>query len=548
MDVYIPLLMANLVDNAIILGDMSEVGRIGIILIAAVFFATIGGVASGHFATIASAGLAKNVRKDIFSKIQTFSFENIDKFSTGSLITRLTTDVQNIQMASQMTIRMAIRSPFMLIFASTMAFRISPVLFKYFFFTIPILIVGLYLILKNARSLFHIIFNLYDKLNTRISENLLGIRVVKGFVREEEETEKFEKLTESIYKKYTQVMRLKFCTFPMMNLAMYTSMILISWFGAKFIVAGDLTTGVLISLNTYTMQILINLMMLSIILVQISNSRTSADRIEEVLNEKPTRTSPVDGKDYVNSGDIVFENVSFSYANDEEKLNLKDVNLSISSGMSIGIMGTIGSSKSTLVQLIPRLYDVTKGRILVDGTDVKDYDLKTLRDSVAMVLQKNTLFTGTVRSNLKFGDLNASDEKIIKYAKIACAHEFIMESPKGYDTEVERGGVNFSGGQRQRLTIARALLKEPKILILDDSTSALDNGTERQIMNNLATELPSMTKIIISQKISSIENCDLILVMDEGEIVNMGRHSELIVESEIYRDIYQTQKRGNENV
>lgn len=548
MDVYIPLLMANLVDNAIILGDMSEVGRIGIILIVAVFFATIGGVASGHFATIASAGLAKNVRKDIFSKIQTFSFENIDKFSTGSLITRLTTDVQNIQMASQMTIRMAIRSPFMLIFASTMAFRISPVLFKYFFFTIPILIVGLYLILKNARSLFHIIFNLYDKLNTRISENLLGIRVVKGFVREEEETEKFEKLTESIYKKYTQVMRLKFCTFPMMNLAMYTSMILISWFGAKFIVAGDLTTGVLISLNTYTMQILINLMMLSIILVQISNSRTSADRIEEVLNEKPTRTSPVDGKDYVNSGDIVFENVSFSYANDEEKLNLKDVNLSISSGMSIGIMGTIGSSKSTLVQLIPRLYDVTKGRILVDGTDVKDYDLKTLRDSVAMVLQKNTLFTGTVRSNLKFGDLNASDEKIIKYAKIACAHEFIMESPKGYDTEVERGGVNFSGGQRQRLTIARALLKEPKILILDDSTSALDNGTERQIMNNLATELPSMTKIIISQKISSIENCDLILVMDEGEIVNMGRHSELIVESEIYRDIYQTQKRGNENV
>lgn len=548
MDVYIPLLMANLVDNAIILGDMSEVGRIGIILIAAVFFATIGGVASGHFATIASAGLAKNVRKDIFSKIQTFSFENIDKFSTGGLITRLTTDVQNIQMASQMTIRMAIRSPFMLIFASTMAFRISPVLFKYFFFTIPILIVGLYLILKNARSLFHIIFNLYDKLNTRISENLLGIRVVKGFVREEEETEKFEKLTESIYKKYTQVMRLKFCTFPMMNLAMYTSMILISWFGAKFIVAGDLTTGVLISLNTYTMQILINLMMLSIILVQISNSRTSADRIEEVLNEKPTRTSPVDGKDYVNSGDIVFENVSFSYANDEEKFNLKDVNLSISSGMSIGIMGTIGSSKSTLVQLIPRLYDVTKGRILVDGTDVKDYDLKTLRDSVAMVLQKNTLFTGTVRSNLKFGDLNASDEKIIKYAKIACAHEFIMESPKGYDTEVERGGVNFSGGQRQRLTIARALLKEPKILILDDSTSALDNGTERQIMNNLATELPSMTKIIISQKISSIENCDLILVMDEGEIVNMGRHSELIVESEIYRDIYQTQKRGNENV
>lgn len=544
LEVIIPLLMARLIDFGIDGGSMSYIVKMGVALVAAAIISLIFGALSGRSAAIASAGFAKNLRHDMFYNVQGFSFSNIDKFSTASIVTRLTTDITNIQNAYQMIIRIAVRCPVMLIFSLIMAFSINHQLSLIFLACIPILGVGLYLIMSKAHPIFERVFKTYDKLNNVVQENLRGIRVVKSFVREDYEKEKFGTISEDIYSDFSKAEKTLAYNMPLMQFCVFASMLLISWFGARLIVGSTMTTGELMSLITYTMQILMSLMMLSMVFVMITISRASAERIVEVLNEESDLHNPKHPVYEVKDGAIRFDNVEFSYKKGSGKPCLKGINLTINAGETVGIIGGTGSSKSSLVQLIPRLYDVTEGSVSVGGVDVRDYDIETLRNEVAMVLQKNVLFSGTIKENLRWGSENATDEELVHACKLAQADGFITQFPDGYDTYIEQGGTNVSGGQKQRLCIARALLKKPKILILDDSTSAVDTQTDAQIRQAMRDEIPGTTKLIIAQRISSIEDADKIIVLDEGEINAVGTHEELLETNEIYREVYTSQQKG----
>ncbi len=545
-DVIIPFLMAFLIDNGINKGDIKAIVFIGILLIICSFIAIYTGVKSGDYSAKATAGFAKNLRRKIYYNVQDFSFSNIDKFSTSSIITRHTTDINNVQMAFQMIIRMAVRAPLMIIFSLVMAFFINVKLALIFLVAVPFLGLGLYFIATTAHPIFERTMKIYDKLNSTVQENVRGVRVVKSFVTEDEEIEKFYKTSDLIYKEFSRAERIVALNSPLMQFTVATIIVLISWFGGKEIVANNLTTGQFTSLISYTMQILMSLMMLSMILVVIMVSRASGERIVELLDEKSNLTNKENAIKEVKNGSIKFENVSFSYVNDENKLCLKNINLDIKSGETIGIIGGTGSSKSTLVQLIPRLYDVTSGKVLVGGVDVRDYDIESLRDNVAMVLQKNELFSGTIKDNLRWGKEDATDEEIENACKLAQADEFIKTFPDGYDTYIEQGGTNVSGGQKQRLCIARALIKKPKILILDDSTSAVDTKTDSLIRKAFRESIPNTTKIIIAQRISSIEDADKIIVLDNGEIDGIGTNDELIKSNAIYKEVYESQVKGGE--
>ncbi len=547
VEVIIPILMANLIDYGIDKGNMSYITKIGIALIICCIVSLTFGFLSGRSAAIASAGFAKNLRHDMFYNIQQFSFANIDKFSTAGIITRLTTDVTNLQNAYQMIIRIAVRSPAMLIFSLVFAFSVNKTLTFVFLGAIPILAVGLYLIMTKAHSYFKKVFKSYDTLNNVVQENLRGIRVVKSFVREDYEISKFNAISKKIYDYFSNAEKLMAFSTPLMQFCMYACMLLISWLGARLIVADVMTTGQLMSLISYAMQILSSLMMLSMIIVMITISRASAERITEILNEHSSINNPQSPKYHINDASIEFKNVNFSYSGNINKLCLKNINLKIESGETVGIIGGTGSAKSTLIQLIPRLYDATTGNITVGGTDVKDYDLNSLRDAVAVVLQKNVLFSGTIKENLRWGNETATDEELIHACKLAQAHEFISEFPDGYDTYIEQGGTNVSGGQKQRLCIARSLLKKPKILILDDSTSAVDTKTDMLIQTAFNTEIPNTTKIIIAQRISSVEKADKIVVMNNGCIDAIGTHEELLNNNDIYKDVYTSQQKGAED-
>ena len=546
LEVLIPLMMAHLLDYGIDAGDMGVILRTGAVLTAACMCSLFFGVQSGRYAARASAGFAKNLRRAMFYNVQDFSFSNIDKFSTASLVTRLTTDVSNIQNAYQMVVRIAVRAPLMLVFSLAMAFTIHVRLALIFLLVSPLLALGLYMIMTHAHPIFERVFHTYDRLNNVVQENLRGIRVVKSYVREKHEIEKFEGVSDSIYRDFVRAERLLAFNAPLMQTAVYTCILLISWLGARFIVAGGLTTGELTSLMTYTMQILSSLMMLSMIFVMVTLARASAERAVEILDEASDLHSPKDPVREVADGSVVFEHVNFSYAGDEKRLCLKDVNLQIKSGQTVGILGGTGSAKSSLVQLIPRLYDTTTGSVRVGGVDVRRYDLEALRSQVAMVLQKNVLFSGTIKENLRWGAAEASDEELIHACRLACADEFIEKFPQGYDTMIEEGGSNVSGGQKQRLCIARALLKKPKILILDDSTSAVDTHTDAQIRRAFREEIPETTKIIIAQRVSSVQEADQILVMDGGYVAAAGTHEELLKRSPIYREVYESQTKGGE--
>ena len=495
-----------------------------------------------------SAGFAKNLRKDMYERVQTFSFSNIDKFSASGLVTRLTTDVTNLQNAYQMIIRIAVRAPFMLIFSFCMTALINIKMATIFLIIVPILGIGLFLIITHVHPIFETVFKTYDKLNNVVQENLRGIRVVKSFVREEHEIKKFNSVSDRIYKLFSKAEKLLTINAPLMQFSIYTCMLLLSWFGAKIIVTTHetaLRTGELTSLFSYTMQILMSLMMLSMIFVMIIISRASAERIDEVLSENANITNPENPIEEIKDGSIEFDNVSFSYKNDMNKLCLKNINLKINSGETIGIIGGTGTSKSTLVQLIPRLYEVTDGTLSVGGKNVKEYDIEALRNSVAMVLQKNVLFSGTIKENLRWGNKHATDDELIEACRLAQADDFIREFPKGYDTYIEQGGTNVSGGQKQRLCIARALLKKPKILILDDSTSAVDTKTDALIRKAFSEYIPETTKIIIAQRISSVSDADRIIVMDNGKVDAFGTHEELLESNEIYREVYYSQTGGD---
>lgn len=544
MEVIIPLLMARLIDLGIDGGDMSYILKIGFALVLSAIISLLFGALAGKYAANASAGFAKNLRQDMYYNVQKYSFSNIDKFSTASIVTRLTTDVTNVQNAYQMIIRIAVRGPIMLTFSMIMAFGINAKLSLIFLFLIPILGIGLFLIISKAHPVFEHVFKVYDKLNNVVQENLRGIRVVKSFVRDEHENKKFGEISQDIYKDFTKAEKTVAYNMPLMQLCMYSCMLLISWFGARLIVNSEMTTGELMSLFTYAMQILMSLMMLSMVFVTIIISRASAERIVEVLDEKSDIVNPENPIFNVNDGAIEFKNVRFSYTKNKNKLCLKGINLNIKSGETVGIIGGTGSSKTSLVQLIPRLYDATEGTISVGGIDVKDYDIETLRNEVAMVLQKNELFSGTIKENLRWGNENASDEEIIRVCKLAQADDFVSTFPDGYDTYIEQGGSNVSGGQKQRLCIARALLKKPKILILDDSTSAVDTKTDSLIRSAFKSEIPNTTKIIIAQRISSIEDADKIVVMNNGEIDAIGTHEELLKSNDIYKEVYSSQMKG----
>lgn len=552
MEVVIPLLMANLIDFGIDDGNLEYIVKMGVVLVVFALISLIFGILSGRSAAIASAGFAKNLRKDMYYKVQNFSFSNIDKFSTASIVTRLTTDITNVQNAYMMIIRVAVRAPIMLICALVLAFNVNASMALIFLCIVPILAVGLFFIMSKAHPIFERVFKTYDKLNNVVQENLYGIRVVKSFVREDHENEKFGKISKSIFKDFSKAERLLAWNMPLMQFCVYTCMLLISWFGARLIVlsgndpAVGMTTGQLMSLITYAMQILMSLMMLSMIFVMIIISRASMERITEILDEESDITNGENPVKEVKDGSIVFDNVSFAYKKDADKMCLSDISVSIKSGETVGIIGGTGSGKTSLVNLIPRLYDVTKGKLTVGGLDVKDYDIEALRDSVAVVLQKNVLFSGTIKENLRWGNENATDEEIVNVCKLAQADSFVSTFPKGYDTYIEQGGTNVSGGQKQRLCIARALLKKPKILILDDSTSAVDTKTDALIRKAFAEEIPDTTKIIIAQRISSIENADKIIVMDDGGINAVGTHEELLKSNEIYREVYTSQTKSSQ--
>ena len=550
MDVVIPILMANLIDYGIDAKDMSYVLKMGIGLFIGALFALLFGVLAGTSAAVASSGFAKNLRHDMFYKVQDFSFTNIDQFSTSSIVTRLTTDVTNLQNAYQMILRMAVRSPAMLIFSLVAAFRIDRQLSLLFLFAIPILGIGLWLITTHVHPIFVRVFRTYDKLNNTVEENLRAIRVVKSYTRESHEEEKFEKISSSIFKDFSKAGKRVSLNMPLMQFCVYGSLIVISWFGARAIVASGnnpavgLSTGGLMSLITYSFQILMSLMMFSMIYVIVVTSRASAERIAEILREESTLRNCEAPVCEVKDGSILFDDVTFYYGRKSSKPVLNRVNLSIASGETVGVIGGTGSSKSSLVQLIPRLYDAVVGRVLVGGVDVRQYDLKTLRDQVAMVLQKNILFSGTIRDNLRWGDENATDAEMERACKLAQADGFIRAFPKQYDTYIDQGGTNVSGGQKQRLCIARALLKKPKILILDDSTSAVDTKTDALIRNALREEIPNTTKIIIAQRIASVQDADKIVVLDEGCVKAVGTHEQLLVSSPIYREVYESQIKG----
>lgn len=548
MEVIIPLLMAKLIDDGIDGANQAAILKTGGILAVCCILSLLFGILAGHFAAKASAGFAKNIRHDLFHAVQGFSFFNIDRFSASSLVTRLTTDVTNLQNAYQMIVRVALRSPAMLIFSLAMAIRISPKLSIIFLIAIPILGAFVFFLMSSVHPIFERVFRTYDKLNNVVQENVHGVRVVKAFVREDHEISKFAKISQKIYADFCKAEgRLSF-SMPGMQVAVYSCMLLLSWFGARIIVGSggsDLTTGELMSLMTYALQILGALMMLSMIFVMVVISRASAERIVEVLDEQSDLTNPEHPVLKVADGSVDFSHVSFSYSKRMDKCCLKDIDLHIPSGMTVGILGGTGSSKSSLVQLIPRLYDTTAGTVKVGGVDVKDYDLDTLRNAVAMVLQKNVLFSGTIKENLRWGNEQATDAELQEACRLANADEFIATFPKGYDTYLEQGGANVSGGQKQRLCIARALLKKPKILILDDSTSAVDTKTDAGIRAALKTYLPETTKFIIAQRISSLQDSDLILVLDGGVINGMGTHEELLQTNAIYQEIYEEQtKKG----
>lgn len=550
MEVLIPMLMAKLIDHGIDAGNLGYIWKMGFVLMLTSMISLMFGVLSGRYAARASAGFAKNLRKDMYYNVQNFSFSNIDKFSTASIVTRLTTDVTNVQQAYQMIIRMAVRAPIMLAFSMFMAFRINAEMALIFLGVVPVLGIGLWLIMSHAHPVFERVFRTYDKLNRVVQENLHGIRVVKSYVREAHETDKFETISSDIYKDFSFAEKLIAFNMPLMQFCMYSCMLLISWFGSKLIVASGnipengMSTGQLMSMMTYSMQILMSLMMLSMVFVMIIISRASIERIVEILKEDSDLKNGAAPVKEVKDGSVVFEHVNFSYTGDKEKLCLKDINLQIRSGETVGIIGGTGSSKTSLVQLIPRLYDVTEGRLLVGGLDTRAYDIEALRDQVAMVLQKNVLFSGTIKENLRWGKEDATDEELIHACRLAQADEFIQTFPEGYDTYIEQGGSNVSGGQKQRLCIARALLKKPKILILDDSTSAVDTRTDALIRKAFREEIPETTKLIIAQRISSVQEADKIIVMHEGRISAAGTHEELLKTSEIYREVYESQVKG----
>lgn len=547
MEVLIPFLMGKLIDNGIDKADTGYVVKTGILLIVLCVFSLWFGVLAGNFASKASAGFAKNLRHDMYYNVQNFSFSNIDKFSSSSLVTRLTTDVTNLQNSYQMIIRIAVRAPIMMIMSLFMAFRINTKLASVFVCVIPFLALGLFLITTKAHPIFKRMFKKYDRLNNVVSENLRGIRVVKSFVREDVEEKKFKDVSGEIYSDSKKAEGFLAFNGPIMQFSSYTCMIVIAWLGARMIVSSNgvtLSTGDLFSVITYTMQILMNLMTISMLFVMLTMSKASGERICEVLDEKSNLTNPENPVTQVKDGSIEFQNVGFSYSGKKENLCLKNVNISIKSGETVGIIGSTGSSKTSFVQLIPRLYDITEGSVKVGGVDVRDYDLDTLRNEVAMVLQKNVLFSGTIKDNLRWGNENATDEEMIEACKLSCADDFIREMPDGYDTYIEQGGTNVSGGQKQRICIARSLLKKPKILIMDDSTSAVDTKTDAMIRKAMKEYIPETTKIIIAQRISSIESADKIIVLDDGKVVGFGTHEELLAKNEIYRDVYESQTKG----
>ena len=552
MDIGIPLIMADLIDQGIEQGNMDVILKYGVLLLAAALLALLLGALSGRTAAVASNGFAKNLRQAMYYKVQEYSFSNIDHFSTASIVTRLTTDVSNVQMAFQMLTRVAVRSPGMLIFSFAAAYKIDPKMCLIFLGNIPVLLIGLAFIMKFVHPIFNRVFKNYDKLNNVVQENLYAVRVVKSFNRQKFETEKFQTMSGGIYKDFVKAEKMMAFVSPLMQLCMYTCILLISWIGAKAVIASGnnpdlgLSTGELMSLVTYTMQILMSLMMLGMIFMMLTMARAAGNRIVEILEEESDITSPESPVMEVSDGSVAFEKVDFAYKKGEGHTGrnaLDGISMEIRSGETVGILGGTGSSKSTLVQMIPRLYDVTSGSVKVGGVDVRDYDLETLRKQVAMVLQKNVLFSGTIKENLRWGDPDATDEDIERVCRLACADEFIRQMPDGYDTHIEQGGTNVSGGQRQRLCIARALIAKPKILILDDSTSAVDMKTDAMIRKAFAEEIPDTTKIIIAQRVASVQDADKIVILDDGQIAAVGTHEELLETSDIYREVYESQNK-----
>lgn len=551
-EILIPLSMAGLIDEGVDMGDMAAVWKFGVVILALAAMQLLTGILSAHVAARTSVGFSANLRQDMYDNVQTFAFSNIDKFSTASIVTRLTTDVTNIQNAYQMLIRMAVRGPVMLLFSMAASFRINRTMAFIFMAIIPMMALLLLEIIRRVNPIFNRVFHTYDELNNVVQENVRGVRVVKSFNREEHETGKFKGISARIYKDFAAGERLLAFNSPIMQFFMYACMILISWVGARAIVASGnnaalgMTTGDLTALFSYATQILTSLMALSMVFAMITISIASARRIAEILEEKTDVSNPEHPIMNVKDGSIRFENVDFVYASKADKKVLENVNLSIASGETVGVVGGTGSSKSSLVQLIPRLYDVTGGRLILGGEDVRDYDLDVLRNAVAMVLQKNELFSGTVKENLRWGNENASDEEIEQACRLACADEFIQGFPDGYDARIEQGGANVSGGQKQRLCIARALLKKPKVLILDDSTSAVDTRTDASIQRSFSEFIPDTTKIIIAQRVSSVQYADQIIVLDDGKVVAVGKHDELLKTCDIYREVYESQRKGDE--